>query len=57
MIDDIKTAPPPHPLAPLENHLNGSAHNASAAVKAIEAFIEAKIAALVADLQPKEEKE
>lgn len=50
MIDDTKPATTePHPLAPLENHLNGSSHNAGAAVKAIEAWFHAEIAKLRAE--------
>lgn len=44
---------PPHPLTPLENHLNGSSHNAGAAVKAVIAYFEAELAKLRAELTPR----
>jgi hypothetical protein len=39
----------PHALAPLEAHLNGSQHNAGAAVKAVVDFFEKEIAKLRAE--------
>lgn len=59
MIDETKTAAAPvtepHPLAPLQDHLSGSTHNAGGAVKAIEAFVSKEIAKLRAEFAPKEE--
>jgi hypothetical protein len=39
----------PHPLTALENHLNGSIHDAGSAVDAVEAFIKKEIAKLRAE--------
>jgi hypothetical protein len=39
----------PHPLAPLEAHLNGSVHNAGGAIKAIEAWFQKEVAKLRAE--------
>jgi len=44
----------PHPLAPLEAQLNGSAHNAGAAIKALEAWFKKEWAKLHAETQTKE---
>lgn len=39
----------PHPLTPLENQLNGSQHNASAAVKAVVDYLESELAKVRAE--------
>lgn len=49
---EAATATEPHPLTPLENQLNGSTHNASAAVKAIIDYFEKEIAKLRAEFSP-----
>lgn len=46
----VQTAPPVEAsLKPLENHLNGSVHNAGAAIKSFEAWFHAEIAKLRAE--------
>lgn len=44
----------PHPLEPLEAHLNGSSHNAGAAVKALEEWLKAEFAKFKAEITREE---
>jgi UDP-N-acetylglucosamine pyrophosphorylase len=43
----------PHPLKPLEDHLNGSKHNAGAAIKAIEDWFAKEVAKIRAEFSSK----
>lgn len=54
-VAEVEAVEQPHPLQPLENHLNGSSHNASAAIKALDDWFEKKFAAALAVLKLKEE--
>jgi hypothetical protein len=38
-------------LTPLENHLNGSTHNASSAIRALEAWVKHKVEEAIAELK------
>ena len=55
---ETATAPAePHPLQPLHDQLAGAQHNAGSAIKALEAWVEAKFAALKAELEGKKEED
>jgi hypothetical protein len=58
MSDEEKAAAQePHPLAPLQAHLDGSTHNAGAAITALENWFKAELAKLRAEFSKEKEGE
>lgn len=53
--EQANAADAPHPLQPLENHLNGSVHNASGAIRALEAWFAKEIAKIRAEFSAKDD--